>query len=493
MNNLSKTILIISIAILGASALGVSVAQANSNGLVVEFEGNLLNDPLIPLFNQANFMPGDSVTRWVKVTNNSTTTQSIAAEAINYPGFPVNTGDAPDIPVDDLSRALEIIIREQGGPDLYGGSTGVKTLFKFYEKGETYLSDVAKDDTQEYEFEISFSSDKGDYWQSKTTGFDILVGFCEDCENSGDIEPPTVPDCNDGIDNDGDTYIDMDDPGCTSLTDNDESNDGGGGGGGGIPLGLTIQYENSTTTVSTAIITWLTSYNSTSRVIYDIVPDKFNLYAGEPGYGYTYYTDEFNTPANPNGVTGHTVEIHNLDENTTYYFRCVSHASPDTIGIEHSFTTLAMGDTGAEGDAGDGDGDGDAGDGSGDTGDGDVGDGDAGDGSSDGDTGSEGGTGDDSDDTGDTGDEGGVGDEEFEYGDHIYEHQEDQADDQLSIIDDEFGDDSGDASKFLASIGAFFGDLEGWRLALMFLLWIILALIIIRLIKSWIDRKKNNQ
>jgi hypothetical protein len=260
-------------------------------------------------------------------------------------------------------------------------------------------------------------------------------------------------------------------------------------GGGGLPLGLTIQYENSQVATTTATITWLTSYKSTSRVIYDIVPGQFNLSDGEPGYGYTYYTNEFDTPANPNGVTGHSITITGLTSGTTYYYRTVSHASPDTIGTEHSFTTLGVADdTSADASAeatapeegDDGAGDGDTG-GAGDTGDGDTGEIDTGD------------TGGDTSGTGDTGAGAGAGagEEEFEYGDHIYEHKGE--DDLLSIIDDEFGDEGDDDSKFLASIAAFFGDLEGWRLALMFLLGIILALIILRLIKSRIDRNKHKQ
>lgn len=38
-----------------------------------------------------------------------------------------------------------------------------------------------------------------------------------------DETDPHPPQCNDGLDNDGDTLIDMGDPGCSSLTDNDET------------------------------------------------------------------------------------------------------------------------------------------------------------------------------------------------------------------------------------------------------------------------------
>ena len=40
--------------------------------------------------------------------------------------------------------------------------------------------------------------------------------------------PKVKPQCNDGVDNDGDGKIDMQDAGCSSRTDNDESNCGDG-------------------------------------------------------------------------------------------------------------------------------------------------------------------------------------------------------------------------------------------------------------------------
>ena len=75
MNKALKTILITAIVIFGASVFSVSSILAQGN-LVVEFEQT-------PLFNEVNFLPGQSITRWVKVTNNNGETQRIATEAIN--------------------------------------------------------------------------------------------------------------------------------------------------------------------------------------------------------------------------------------------------------------------------------------------------------------------------------------------------------------------------------------------------------------------------
>jgi len=42
------------------------------------------------------------------------------------------------------------------------------------------------------------------------------------------VDPPPNPQCSDGVDNDSDGAIDLSDPGCSSPSDNDESNGGGG-------------------------------------------------------------------------------------------------------------------------------------------------------------------------------------------------------------------------------------------------------------------------
>ena len=90
-----------------------------------------------------------------------------------------------------------------------------------------------------------------------------------------------------------------------------------------------------------ATIEWTTSYLSTSRVIYDVVSGVFD-FSNPPNYGYTFSTLEEDTPASLNGVTRHMVVITGLAPGTTYYFRTISHASPDTIGFESTFTTAGL-------------------------------------------------------------------------------------------------------------------------------------------------------
>ena len=301
MNKIFKTILISLVVIFGGLFLIVDLVQAENSPLEVEFEKT-------PLFEEANFLPGDSVTRWVKVTNNSGQSQNIATEAINWPGFP----NPEDVPERDLSQVLEITIREKEGSDLYGGSspTGKKTLFDFYSDGEIYLSNISANNAKEYEFEISFPSEKGNKWQGATTTFDILIGF----QGTEGGPPPSPPP-----------------------------------GGPGLPRGLTILIESVTTTELTATsvtITWQTNYFSTSKVIYATSSGLFDLSEGEPYYGYTHYKE--GDDSGKEKVTAHSVTITDLTPGTTYYYRCVSHGSL-AISTEHRFTTLEREKTGEGG------------------------------------------------------------------------------------------------------------------------------------------------
>jgi hypothetical protein len=272
--------------VLIASFLGIlfafPVLAEEMVGFHVEFEAD-------PLFSNANLLPGDSVSRWVKVYNYTGETISVATEAINWDGFP----NSSDIPEYDLSRALEISIKK-GENTLHGPVS----LFDFYKIGETYFDDIPDNSTVEYDFEVSFPEEKGNYWQEKTTYFDILVG---------------------------------------------RQGEGGASSGGGIIRGLIIKEPLEVTIVgeTTAVIEWETSYASTSSVIYDDEPGQFNLAEGEPKYGYEWI--EEGDDSGNSKVISHKVTIEGLNPGTTYYYRCISHGSL-ALSKEYSFTTLGEGD-----------------------------------------------------------------------------------------------------------------------------------------------------
>ena len=297
MNNLFKTILIASIALLGAGVLFISSTQATEPmpSLIVEYWSETGSNwlPLTgPIFSETNFLPGDGVTRLIRVTNNSVETQRIATEAINKNDL------------NNFASQMNLTIKESATVIFNN------TLAQFFSQGETYLSSLASGVQTQYDFTITFNPGSENYYQGKTLGFYILVGF-EGTEGGLPLPSP-----------------------------------GAGTSGGGLPLGLTIQDESvkiTTTTEFSVTIIWTTSYLSTSQVIYGTAAESHTLDLTDnvgtpPKYGYAHTTPESNVSPK---VTSHSVTVSGLNPNTTYYFRAVSHASL-AISREFTFTTLGV-------------------------------------------------------------------------------------------------------------------------------------------------------
>jgi len=291
MNKL-KIILIISGIILG---MGTLANVASAAGLSVKFENS-------PLFNNVNFGPGDSVTKWVKVDNTSGSTQKIITEAINK-------NDS-----DNFSEKLNLTIKE-GGTEIFNN-----TLKMFFDQGETYLSNLTSNGNTQYDFTITFNADANDDWQGKTLSFDIVVGFQgQEGQSSG---------------------------GGTSGSPS-------GGGNPGIPALSIYNEANAIPTETSVTITWTTSYAATSQVIYGAENESHVLDLSDntgipPLYGYAHTTPEYDTTTR---VVYHSVTITGLAPGTTYYYRAVSHGSL-AIGRELTFTTtgskLTTEETGGE-------------------------------------------------------------------------------------------------------------------------------------------------
>lgn len=100
--------------------------------------------------------------------------------------------------------------------------------------------------------------------------------------------------------------------------------------------------EQTTDTLSESIFTvrWTTNEPATSRVIYDT--ESHPVLDEAPNYGYAFSTDTFDVEPK---VTSHSVAISGLSGGTTYYYRTVSSASPESIGDEDSVTTPSGSDT----------------------------------------------------------------------------------------------------------------------------------------------------
>jgi len=282
-----KTILITLITIFALGIFFISPVNAQNDELVVEYWDGTEWKPLQgPIFNETNFLPGQSVSRLVRVTNNSGQSQRIATEAINV--------SDPD----RLGDVLNLEIKENGITHYSN------PLSKFFTAGEVYLSDLANGTTTQYDFIVTFYSGAGNPFQGKSLKFDILIGF----QGTGGGLLPGA----------------------------------GTGAGGFLPPGLTIQEESvkvTTTTETSVTITWTTSYLSTSQVIYSRYDQPHTLDLSKPNYGYAYSKEGDNSGVDK--VTNHTVTITGLDPATTYYFRTVSHGSL-AISREYTFTTKGV-------------------------------------------------------------------------------------------------------------------------------------------------------
>lgn len=82
-------------------------------------------------------------------------------------------------------------------------------------------------------------------------------------------------------------------------------------------------------------VSWITDKPATSRVIYDT--ESHSVLDEAPNYGYEFSTPEFDLGEEK--TTEHSVEITGLSPETTYYYRTVSAASPESVGDENQVIT----------------------------------------------------------------------------------------------------------------------------------------------------------
>jgi hypothetical protein len=145
-------IIFFAVFVLNAVAFSIPDTKAALPNIQVQFQTN-------PLFNQANFAPGSTVTGWMKVTNNYNSPRLVAIEAINV----VDTGG--------LASQINFVIKT-GATVIYSG-----TLQNIIDSGELPLTTLAGSATIQYDFSATFSSSAGNQYQGKKVGFDLLAGF----------------------------------------------------------------------------------------------------------------------------------------------------------------------------------------------------------------------------------------------------------------------------------------------------------------------------
>jgi len=267
-------------------AFFVFSVQVNAQVLpTVEFEQS-------PLFSDVNFVPGESVTRWVRLNNKTELSHRAILRATNVTG----TGN--------LENAIGLVIK-QGDVILYDN-----TFANLFSLSELVLPQVGAGGSATFDFIATFIPTAGNEYQNSTMGFNLEMGL----EDTNEVLNDTV-----------------------SIG----GQQSGGGGGAYFPVtvgqkSLIIRGEsaNSAEIQSTsAVISWFTNIPSTSQVVYGLVsgsPYPLNLTLANFGY-------PLGTIEDLNKVTNHSVTLTGLIYEQPYYYRVISRASPPTVSYEHTF------------------------------------------------------------------------------------------------------------------------------------------------------------
>ncbi len=268
------------IAIFIASLSFVQITQAQiSDGLVVNFVPN-------PLFGESNFLPGQASVANINIQNNSVSSRSVAIKAINK-------NDA-----DNFGEQLHLKIQDSN--QIYFDDS----LANFFDQNLVNLAKLQAGDSTNYNLTVDFNSETGNDYQDKTLGFDIQLIFSSK-ENLDSTQIVIAS---------------------------------SGGGTGVDYVGLNIFNElASHQTKDSAIISWFTNQSATSRVIYSRSQDAHVFQAfSSPSYGYQYSTSEDRVL-----VTFREIKLSELDADTLYYFRVISHRNnqAETVSPEYSFRT----------------------------------------------------------------------------------------------------------------------------------------------------------
>ncbi|MFA5991334.1 MAG: hypothetical protein WC794_03760 [Candidatus Doudnabacteria bacterium] len=159
-----------------ATFFGLPQVAVASTNLDVSFETGA---PPTAMFQETNFLPGDTVTKWAKVTNKTTASQSIVAKLTNYSN------------PDGLGDYFDVVIKEHSSStNLFSG-----TMTDFAALPQLVLESALVPNVQkQYDFSVTFKPETGNPYQEKTLSFDFVislqgtdVGGCEgsDCGGGG--------------------------------------------------------------------------------------------------------------------------------------------------------------------------------------------------------------------------------------------------------------------------------------------------------------------
>lgn len=169
---MNKKVFIFLIIFLGLAFFGNANFVFAGTNLRVILEPDRL--PPDPLFSEADFKPGDCVTRWVKLTNNTSINQIIGASITNYS----DSGHMGDVFNVEIKEHDSGIVKFTG------------TMTDFSKAGEVILNSDARSGIEfQYDVKVCFQIDAGNPYQEKSLSFDISFSI------QGPSESPTPTPC----------------------------------------------------------------------------------------------------------------------------------------------------------------------------------------------------------------------------------------------------------------------------------------------------------
>lgn len=124
--------------------------------------------PGIPMFNEINWKPGMLATKTIIIENTDAFVHKIGMKTTIF----------SDSQNPGLSGALSIVI-SINGTILYGQGSpvGEKSLRDFYNEPVIWLGDLKGGGKENIDLTVKMDLSRGNEFQGKTTGFDILVGI----------------------------------------------------------------------------------------------------------------------------------------------------------------------------------------------------------------------------------------------------------------------------------------------------------------------------
>lgn len=140
-----------------------------------------------PIFVVNNMAPGQSQSRNVVVTDGASSMRSVGVRGIHVS----ETGS--------LGSVLQITI-SVGAADVYGGTTGTKTVTQFITSSSgpdgIFLTNLNPSQTKTINFKVDFPESAGNEFQNKNIVFDLKIGISIDlpaeCDNINLLPTPII-------------------------------------------------------------------------------------------------------------------------------------------------------------------------------------------------------------------------------------------------------------------------------------------------------------